>query len=345
MTGNGIVHINENFSNVSEFINSLFNPDVRSTSLINSAIRDKKFYMFFSDSDSEKILNLWLAAWKKSEGKDFQEIDFQYCPESDYYFLKFLSTYILENDLCMYLPSINYLGPPIDNALPIYELNKEVGYQKKSFKVNNKTDYSVVYEFLTLFLCGAHFVCIQSAKDLPQGTSLTPFYILFKESSLKTKIRRDPGNSHYTSTTNRCGLYYPSIDKDTAPNPSPFILSFLTCPTISNLLHHECDRVTSNIDDYNTFFQLEGWQQLEDLQAVFSRHKRHNADYETHKIFLWNISTFGSCVYSEKRATTIFLAPSTWNPKFNSNTYMAPYVGAESIQGWLNTNTVRSPIL
>lgn len=327
-----VVHINEDFSNISEFINSLFNPDVRSESLINSAVRDGKFYIFFSSPDSEKILKVWLAAWQKAQGDNFNETDFQHCPESDRRFFKVLSTYISENDLCMYLPSITYLGPPIDNALPIYELNKEVGYQKKPFKVNDKTDYSVVYEFLTLFLCGAHFVGVQSEKDLPQGTSVTPFYTYFKKSSLQDDIRSDLGNSHYTSLTNGCGLYYPSIEQNTAPNPSPFILAFLTCPTISRFPSLLCNQVTSNANDYSTFFQLEGWQ------ATFSR---HNADYKTYKVFLWNISTFGSCVYSEKRATTIFLAPSTWNPRFNSDTYMAPYVGAESRQPWLNTHAVR----
>lgn len=332
MTKNSLIHINEDFSNISEFINSLFNPDVRSASLINSAVRDKKFYMFFSTSDSEKILKVWLAAWEKAQGDDFNETDFQRCPEGDRKLFEVLSSYISENELCMYLPSITYLGPPIDNALPIYELNKEVGYQKKPFKSNAKTDYTVVKEFLTLFLCGAHFVGVQSDKDLSQGTSITPFYTFFKKSSLQDNIRHDPGNSHYTSITNCCGLYYPIIDQDTAPNSSPFILSFLTCPTISRLLHFQCDNVTSNVNDYSTFFQLEGWQ------ATFPR---HNADYNTYKVFLWNISTFGSCVYSEKRATTIFLAPSTWNPSFNSETYMARYVGAESIQPWLNTHAVR----
>ncbi|MDI9654524.1 hypothetical protein QM306_40740, partial [Burkholderia cenocepacia] len=50
---------------------------------------------------------------------------------------------------------------------------------------------------------------------------------------------------------------------------------------------------------YNTFIQLEGWQ---------AGGSRHNADYATYQQTLWNISTYGVSAYSEKRATSIFLA-------------------------------------
>ena len=90
---------------------------------------------------------------------------------------------------------------------------------------------------------------------------------------------------------------------------------------------------------YNTFIQLEGWQ---------AGGSRHNADYATYQQTLWNISTYGASAYSEKRATSIFLAPAGWTPQVYQTTRMMPYVGAYaqsngSPQGWLNPSLVTIP--
>ena len=67
------------------------------------------------------------------------------------------------------------------------------------------------------------------------------------------------------------------------------------------------------------------------------------ADFDTHKATLWNISTYGASIYSEKRGTTIFLAPPGWNPQLRpGGTIMMNYVGADPRQAWLNTALVRA---
>ncbi|CAE6703322.1 hypothetical protein R75461_06292 [Paraburkholderia nemoris] len=63
---------------------------------------------------------------------------------------------------------------------------------------------------------------------------------------------------------------------------------------------------------------------------------------------LWNISTYGASAYSEKRATSIFLAPAGWTPQVYQTTLMMPYVGAYANsngtpQSWLNTSLVTIP--
>ncbi len=45
------------------------------------------------------------------------------------------------------------------------------------------------------------------------------------------------------------------------------------------------------------------------------------------------MSTYGFSVYTERHATTMFLAPPNWNPHTSSKIIMAPYVGAENVKG------------
>ena len=170
---------------------------------------------------------------------------------------------------------------------------------------------------------------MQQDVDLPPAGSVPDFYAAFRNGTLSNGERHDPGNSHYPSIlpVNLCGYYFPSVDQDTAPpNPSPFVLSWLVGPTVPTLLS-SCSGSACN-----AFFQLEGWQ---------AKTTRHNADFQTFKATLWNISTYGACVYSEKRGTAIFLAPTGWDPLPNGSTIMPPYVGADPIQSWLNTGVVQ----
>jgi hypothetical protein len=148
-------------------------------------------------------------------------------------------------------------------------------------------------------------------------------------SGIATSI--DIGNSHYASLVNTTGRYYLSVGGDFAPEQCGLILSFLYGRTVNNLL--------AGAGAYNTFIQLEGWPAGGD---------RHNADYATYQQMLWNISTYGASAYSEKRATSIFLAPPGWTPQVYQTTRMMPYVGAYaqsngSPQGWLNTALVTIP--
>ncbi len=69
---------------------------------------------------------------------------------------------------------------------------------------------------------------------------------------------------------------------------------------------------------------------------------RHGADFQTHEATKWNISTYGACAYSEKRGGTVFLHHRGHaDLQCGPNTIMAPYVGAETRQGWLDTGLVR----
>lgn len=117
---------------------------------------------------------------------------------------------------------------------------------------------------------------------------------------------------------------------ETAPNANcPFILSLLIGRTAWGA-------VTGN--NHNTFVQLEGWP----ATGWTGAGGRHGVDYQTHGATKWNISTYGACLYSEKRGMTVFLAPPTWIPNVNpGGTIMAPYDGAATAQGWLDRNLVR----
>jgi hypothetical protein len=117
---------------------------------------------------------------------------------------------------------------------------------------------------------------------------------------------------------------YPKIKTNDAPVNAPIICSFL----IGNTAWKKPD----------TFFQLEGWPMNSLQQLIGGKHSR---DYEFHKMTDWNISTYGACAYSEKRATAIFLAPEGWNPTVQMDTGMAHYRGADVPQHWLKKELIR----
>lgn len=316
-----VVPINSNYSNVPQFIDSMFLPDVRSLSVVASAITGGNSTVQFAPTETPKITSVWNAAWCVYNGLPFDMNLFAYCQESDRVFIRVLSQFLYANRLCLVVPNIQLLSTT--NDMPTYGLS---GYTQYPFVPDGKWDMNVVARFLDLLVSGAHFVFIQDRIDLPPGVTVPSFYTLFTTSNdFKPYRRHDPGNSHYTSLTNVCGYYIPSIDSNKTPSPCPFFLALLVGPTDSG--------ITCNPTTYSTFMQLEGWE------ATASR---HNVDYNTiYQPTLWNVSTYGACAYSEKRATTVFLAPQQWVARTNPNTIMAPYAGAETRQPWLNTSVVR----
>lgn len=328
-----VLPINSDFSNVSEFISSLFVPGIRTIELIQKAISTNSLTVSFS-SEVEKILPIWLATWQKAQGDlDWNE-DFSHSRIEDQQTFAFLGDYIKKNNLFLYVPQLTLVSG--DSVLPpVYQLD---GYQPLDLYQNNKWNYKSVSKLLEMFLFGAHFVVIHHPDDLqylPQNAHVTNFYDEFQKGILAPQVRKDPGHSHYTSMLNLCGYYFPSVHSDdTPPDPVPFNLAWLVGLTKSNVL---CEPSSAN-----TFFQLEGWQaQFKGL--LDPSHNRHLIDNEIYKKTLWNISTYGACVYSEKRGTALFLAPSNWDPKSNSETFMQPYVGAKTRQSWLNTNVITLP--
>jgi hypothetical protein len=320
------VPINSDYGNIAAFINSLFDADVRTLDAIKSVIEAGQFLGSFS-SENDKILAVWKAAWQAAQGDPHNAVDLRHCPASDKDLFEFLSAYVGDNGLALFVPALRYLGLS-DDGPPIYELS---AYQGHDFKQDGERwNYETVEKFLKLLMAGAHIVVVHAPRDLPPGVSVAPLWKIFRgDDELVPSEKRDIANSHYTHEINIWGEYYPKVEKGTAPGHSPFVLSLLVCPSVSD--------VEGEPDIYNTFIQLEGWE------AVLLDPRRHMADYESHEKTLWNISTFGFCAYSEKRATAVFLAPPSWDPQIASNTFMPPYVGAESRQDWLETHVVRLP--
>jgi hypothetical protein len=317
-----VVPINAGFTNLSQFIDSLFDTDVRSPSVITDAIAAGSLTAAFSDQLSV-ILPVWLAAWQQSQGLPYDQTDFSHCPSSDAAALGFLAGYIGDNALSLYVPTLNLVSAPTGQP-PVYGVS---GYQQSVFKPGGVWDMDVVSSFLELLYHGAHFVAVHAAYDLAYGQSVGALWSLFKSSSALAPYRRhDPGNSHYTSLTNICGEYVPDITSNSAPPDCPLLVALLCCPTVAE--------VTCNPSMYNSFLQLEGWE---------ATYARHNADYAVYKQTLWNISTFGACAYSEKRGTAVFLAPGDWAPQPSLGTIMPPYYGAEPAQAWLNQSLVQLP--
>lgn len=318
-----VVPINPDYSNISEFINSLYDSDVRTLAPLQQAIQRGAFTAEFS-SEVQKIPPVWLAGWQQSQGDPYNATDFSHLKPQDQRTFAFLANFIRQNALSLYVPVLEYLGQS-SGAQPRYQLS---GYTQSPFLQGGQWNDSTVTQFLELFVHGAHMVVVYNPFDLVPGTAVQDFYQAFREGPLASGEKHDPGNSHYTSLNNVCGYYYPSVTKNTAPpDPTPFNLAWLVGLTVS--------QVTCNSSNANAFLQLEGWQ---------DPMPRHNADYsDLYQPTLWNISTFGASAYSEKRGTAVFLAPANWNPQANANTLMPPYMGAESLQPWLNTSLVQLP--
>lgn len=320
-----VISINSDFSNIPDFVNSLFDPDVRTLAVHDEAIAAGRLTASFSSNDVEKILSVWRAAWRMAQGDPYSAVDYQHCPASDRAFIAELSHYVAANPLTMLVPIVEYVGLHADGRA-IYELS---GYEVADFRSGQAWNYGAVDRFLTLFVHGAHFVVIHAPIDLPSGPPVGSLYLAFKHSALGPQLRMDFGDSHYTSTVNLCSHYYPRILEEKAHSGDPFILAYLFGPTDSDI---GCAQAT-----HNTFFQLEGWPNI--IPDV----GRHPVDYSKHEKTLWNFSTYGACAYSEKRATAVFLAPPEWKHALNPVTYMPPFSGAETRQRWLEPQYVRLP--
>lgn len=311
-----LIPLNSNCSNIPDYVNSLFCPSVRAPQLLENVIPTGSLEFLWTDNNSAQLtLSAWLAAWQYYQGAPYDPTAFSHCPPVDRDLISFWGRYFRSNRLDICIPQLAYVP---SNGLATY-FNE--GYQRIPFmKAQGTFDYeNAVPTFLNLILRGAHCVVIQSPNDTG-NTNVANFYDAFNnEKSLSSQQRHDPGNSHYTSLTNTTGEYYPKVTKDTEPSTNPLITAFLVGKTVNN----------DFASNYNTFFQLEGWE-------YFVGGSRHNADYQTYKATLWNISTYGAIPYSEKRSTPIFLAPSTFSLALNSQTHMPLYVGADSVQGWMN---------
>ena len=239
------------------------------------------------------------------------------CPESDTEWMAFLKDYVSGNKLVMWIPKLEIAqsGSPATYGL--------LGYEPHDFGSGGTLDL-----LLDLFLAGAHFVVIHSAEDL--GGAAKDFY---KAMIGALSTSRPLGHSHYAGTSAGnpgSGAIFPST-----PQGYPYIVALLADHTSRS--------------DPNSFFQLEGWPLFAspylstDAASLMARDAdRHlKTDFATHNETIWNISTYGACGFSEKRGTTVFLAPQEWAPFSSPNTpIMSPYRGSTTRQWWLKSNLI-----
>lgn len=355
---------------VTEFIDKLFengdgqvrNPGDMTTGILNAAAADKTGYWLISEQTQKLILRGWLSIWTKAVlgggGLDSR------LQQTDIDLFTQIAHYAQAHELTLFVPKIEYLRPRSDtDRTPVYKFK---GYDKGNlFYPNQKSSSSIttnIGTFLELFATGAHFVAISSPEDLSNG--IDDFYELFATELAGTdgKIIRQAGplnknsgtanmHSHYAGapsdtfkpvsiplprgmTNIAAGYAYPaSVQKswtykfgklgavEFAPNPCPFVCSLLVDTTARQLP--------------NSFFQLEGWPGVKAFGAV----GRHGQDFAVHKATKWNISTYGASPFSEKRGTTVFLAPATWTPPIR--TIMWPsYQGSTTLQGWYDSDLI-----
>jgi hypothetical protein len=354
--------------NARDVINSLFNHDIRTPNVVSVMLNQANAVPYqpadYSGGQlsllapnashtplgsanpkgqlTQAILNLWPGV--AHVGDD---------PGPDYPFVEFLANFLVPNPasrytppLVMWVPCFSFDGNAVsgDTAGPKYKLS---GYQAFPLGGTDGARFNMdnVTQFVQLLMGGAHFVNIQAERDISQfspanlGRDLYgQFLDAFADDGTATGRHRCDGNSHYVATgptgwahgLNTSGWYYGNQMGEWADSNCGLLLSLLIAKTADH--------------QYNTFMQLEGWPADNDWLPGQSGSPgggdRHGGDYDAYSQSLWNISTFGATPYSEKRATTIFLAPSRWTPTINSSTFMMPYVGAETPQNWLHTDFV-----
>lgn len=325
-----LVPLAPDMSNIPQFIDSLFTADVRNYGAVYDAIQDGQLDFSFADGTSRGlILASWLAAWQQSQGDPYDETSYDTSRANDRQLLGWLASYIAKNGLRLCSPALSYVRIQSGSLAAYQATSPAQQWDSSPFVVNGVWQYgafdnqgnivevagqqSVVTEFLWKLYHGGHIVAVSAASDL-HGSEATNFRSAFNSQfSTLGLIRRDPGNSHYTRTVNLSGLYFLSTTSSVLPPSHPLILSFVAGSTADF--------------ETNTFLQLEGWQ------AISSR---HDADYSASKSYLWNFSTFGATVNSEKRSTTLFLADDSFGLGIDRGTHMPLYVGAGSLQPWMN---------
>ncbi|PCE33065.1 hypothetical protein [Burkholderia ubonensis] len=313
-------------NNCQDFANSMFGNNVRTAAAIRAAYQGTGPLGYvppadFTGGQLAGFVAQWVQRWLNGAS-------YTVLPDADAQLVDALKQYVSSasnaGPLTMWVPQVAWQAGS-DPA--IFALTGYRAFPFADAQANWNAD--TLSAFLTLLAAGSHLVAISATRDLPAGVTMQAFDSFMGSSGLTTST--DIGNSHYASLVNTTGRYYLSVGSDFAPRNCGLILSFLYGRTVNDML--------AGAGTYNTFIQLEGWQ---------AGGSRHNTDYDTYQQTLWNISTYGASAYSEKRATSIFLAPAGWTPQVYQTTRMMPYVGAYAQsngtpQGWLNTSLVTIP--
>lgn len=312
-------------NNSQDFVNSLYEDGVRDVAVIRSAYGDTDAVTGlapiadFTGGQLPRTADLWLSDWMSGAPVEDSPL-----PADDARILRLLKKYTAtaanNGPLVMWVPQLRY-RPGTEPAA--YEL---LDYRAFPLMRNGDWVPESVSAFLSLLASGAHLVAICAQRDLPAGVTLQAFDRVLNDSGLPA--RDHPGNSHYAGLVNLTGRYYLHANAEFAPEDCGLLLALVTGRTVNSSL--------IGPGAYNCFIQLEGWQAIS---------KRHNADFSSHEKTLWNVSTFGASVHSEKRGTSVFLAPAGWTPRPYQTTCMMPYLGAYGLsathaQGWLRTDLV-----
>jgi hypothetical protein len=316
-------------NNVQDFVNSMFWPNVRQKAIVQACYNQGSLVPYvpadYTGGQVGKVIGALLGS--------------VYSGDDDGRILNFLMNYLAPaggTPLTMWVPTFSYYKPN-SKGLPIYQLTGYKSYVPVTNAGGGKFNFGTNFKiFLELLVGGAHFVAISAYADFDNQnvarTGARSLYDAFINSGLPQS--KDPANSHYRGVlnVNQTGRYYLDIDSDWAPEDCGLLTAVLFGSTV-NVIHGS----SPPVNEYNTFMQLEGWQTSK------TRSARHEADYKAFNDSLWNYSTFGACPYSERRATTVFLAPPQWKPSICSTTFMMPYVGADTPQSWLDTSVVQVP--
>ena len=359
----------------SDLITVMFQPWVRSSATIasiasgaSSAIKDVfpvpatgpvVRYADFTGGQIATLVNMWAGYWMTADAAK--------CPVPDARLIDVLKGFLAQTDTppTLWIPQISYVGfmnpatqAPATSGAAQFTLE---GYGALNFYLpvtdavpKGSWDPASVTAFLTLLASGGHMVSICASQD--NGGSYAghcDFYAYFKGRN-DIVYHEDQGCSHYAPSLafNSSGSYYIQITSDDTPEQVVYdpaepatwlgtLVAFMTGKT--------SQYAADGSGDYNAFFQLEGWQaHFGGTGGGVKGGKRHNGDYQAYDDSLWNISTFGCSPYSEKRATTVFLAPAGWVPEVTTITCMMPYVGARATsdgkaQHWVSTYLVALP--
>jgi hypothetical protein len=329
--------------NCQDFANSMFGPNMRSSALVSQMYNQSTSPMApadFTGGQLNTVVQSLVGYWMSTSTTATAATD---KPIIDFLKSFFSGPNTAGPGFYLWYPVLSYVAGS-DPA--VYTLQEYTDTSFRTLQNNNTTwgwDQQCVSTFLTLLLSGAHFVCVSADLDFSNQNVTAPnprrdLYQAFRNSDLTQ--RGDTANSHYCGTSwynfNTTGEYYLDITDEFAPANCGFLLALLFGRTVNSL--------SADSGTYNTFMQLEGWP------AHGTGGDRHMADYDAYQQSLWNISTYGASVYSEKRATTVFLAPGGWMPHMYTVTGMMPYVGAYatgtypngSPQGWVNTSVFKT---
>ncbi|HBU99705.1 hypothetical protein [Thalassospira lucentensis] len=349
------------------------NPTAMQNGILAAAQADQPGYWLIDVAAQAAILELWRTIWMnhvRNIANNVQNGVPATTQATDIALFESIAAYVQANRIAIYIPDITYVGPDAGpNTSPVYSI---AGYERADLfltpqeiaQPNGDAATAKVLNilaFMELFATGAHFVAINSSVDIPDGTPPAFLDMFQNHGALHTNTSTTYMHSHYSGakglTNIGAGYAYPNtvggssqetyagwqtdgfwgsifgavggavsdiVNADIAPVPCPFVCSLLAGNTSRRAP--------------NTFFQLEGWPGI--LSRGFGAKGRHGQDFAVHQATKWNISTYGASPFSEKRGTTVFLAPNNWQPQQRVTTWTS-YCGSQTLQGWYDTNLIR----